>query len=59
MDVKKAVDQAVRSEVLMTMAEPVKRVDIIGPIKLWNLGASVGFGHSEKGAWTIQDSWWS
>ena len=36
MEAKKALDQAVRSEALTMMAEPVKRVDITGPIRLWN-----------------------
>lgn len=33
---KYCVDHAVDSEALITMAEPVKRLDMRGPIKLWN-----------------------
>ena len=36
MEAKKGVDQAVCSEVLMRSEEPVKRVEMRGPMRLWN-----------------------
>lgn len=36
METKGARDQAVCSEHFRRSAEPVKRVEIIGPIRLWN-----------------------
>ena len=42
--------QAVCSEALMTMAFPVKREDIIGPMKLWNWSAEYQESSAEEAA---------